>query len=100
MEGAPHLTFRGYLVMSPNDVRLPFSPQKDETMMNPNRRCFLKLASMAGIGLASSEVGRAFGHGQDETSGTNKVTVDYAVATLEDGSMLSTPFWTTRLSHS
>ena len=61
--------------------------------MTPNRRCFLKLASMAGIGLANSDVGKAFGHGQDEASGTNKVTVDYAVATLEDGSMLSTPFW-------
>ena len=61
--------------------------------MNPNRRCFLKLASMAGIGVASSDVGKTFSHGQDEASGTNKMTVDYAVAILEDGSMLSTPFW-------
>ena len=61
--------------------------------MNSNRRCFLKLAGMAGIGLTGSKVGNAFAAGQGIASGTNKVTVDYAVATLEDGSMLSTPFW-------
>ncbi len=62
-------------------------------MISQNRRHFLKLAGMAGVGLAHFGVGQTNADGQDEEKVTNKVTVGHAVATLEDGSTLATPFW-------
>ena len=63
-------------------------------VMKKKRREFLKLAGMAGIGLASSPgIVRAFDFGQDHQRRHNNVIVDHAVATLEDGSKLATPFW-------
>ncbi len=62
-------------------------------MTSQNRRHFLKLAGMAGVGLAHFGVGRMDAHGQDKEKVTNKVTVGHAVATLDDGSTLATPFW-------
>ena len=61
--------------------------------MKSNRRSFLKLAGAAGIGLAHTGIGPANARGQEAGAATNKVTVDHAVATLEDGSTLATPFW-------
>ena len=61
--------------------------------MKPNRRHFLKLAGAAGIGLAHSSIRQKHARGQDAGTTTNKVTVDHAVATLEDGTTLATPFW-------
>ena len=48
---------------------------------------------MAGIGLAGSNITTAFVFEPDTKRKPNKVTVDYAVATLEDGRVISTPFW-------
>lgn len=49
---------------------------------------------MAGVGLASSPgIVRAFTFDQDRQASRNKVIVDHAVATLEDGSELATTFW-------
>ncbi|MDY0165051.1 MAG: succinylglutamate desuccinylase/aspartoacylase family protein [Thermoguttaceae bacterium] len=61
--------------------------------MKSNRRSFLKLAGAAGFGLAHTGIGPTNARGQEAGSATNKVTVDHAVATLEDGSTLATPFW-------
>ncbi len=61
--------------------------------MKNNRRDFLKLAGMAGIGLAGSKITTAFVLNPNTKRKPNKVTVDYAVATLEDGRIISTPFW-------
>jgi len=61
--------------------------------MKQSRRYFLKLAGVAGIGLARSSIGQAEARGQDADTVTSKVTLGHAVATLEDGSTLSTPFW-------
>lgn len=53
--------------------------------MKADRRRFLKLAGAAGLGLTyPCLAGAAAG---------NKVTADHAVATLQDGSKLATPFW-------
>lgn len=48
---------------------------------------------MAGIGLAGSNITTAFIFEPDTKRKPNKVTVDYALATLEDGRVISTPFW-------
>ncbi len=61
--------------------------------MKPSRRHFLKLAGMAGMGLAHSGVGQTKARGEAPKPVANKVTVDHAVATLGDGSTLATPFW-------
>ena len=53
----------------------------------------LKLAGAAGIGLAHASIGQTNARGQDVGTARNKVRVDHAVATLEDGSTLATPFW-------
>jgi predicted deacylase len=58
------------------------------------RREFLKLAGMAGIGLSSAGILQAYSPDCVETGRKlNKVKVDKAVATLEDGTVLATPFW-------
>ena len=61
--------------------------------MKRNRRSFLKLAGAAGISLAGLDVLPSDARSQDTAPVINKVTVDHAVATLEDGSKLATPFW-------
>ncbi len=62
-------------------------------MMKPNRRNFLKLAGVTGVGLARTSLGPAGARAQDVATGPNKVVLDHAIATLEDGSTLATPFW-------
>lgn len=49
--------------------------------------------ALAGVGLGHCAIGRAIARGGDAKTVANKVTVDHAVATLEDGSTLATPFW-------
>ena len=61
--------------------------------MKENRREFLKLAGMAGIGLAGADILQACAFGPGSKNRNNKVSVDDALATLEDGSQLATPFW-------
>jgi uncharacterized protein len=61
--------------------------------MKRNRRDFLKIAGTAGIGLAGTDVLPSHARSQDTAPVINKVAVDHAVATLEDGSKLATPFW-------
>jgi predicted deacylase len=61
--------------------------------MTTNRREFLKLTGLAGIAMASAKVMTAAAPGQDRKGQPNKVTVDHAVATLQDGSSLAVPFW-------
>lgn len=56
-----------------------------------NRREFIKVAGLAGIGIAGTgmyETGSIF-----KTSQNNKVTVEYVSTVLEDGSNTITPFW-------
>lgn len=61
--------------------------------MKPSRRYFLKLAGVAGMGLAHRGVGQAKACGNSAEPVANKVAVDHAVAKLEDGTTLATPFW-------
>lgn len=61
--------------------------------MKHNRRDFLKITGIAGIGLASGGIVQAFAFDRDNKRTRNKVTVDNAVATLEDGRVITTPFW-------
>jgi uncharacterized protein len=61
--------------------------------MKKNRREFLKLTGMAGIGLAGAGILRARGSDRDSKRQLNKVIVDHAVAPLEDGSIVNIPFW-------
>lgn len=62
-------------------------------MMKRNRRNFLKLVGAAGISLAGPDVLPGDARSQDTAPVVNKVKVDHAVATLQDGSKLATPFW-------
>ena len=61
--------------------------------MKQDRRHFLKLAGVAGMGLAGSSSRRAEAHARVADRASNKVTLDHAVAKLEDSSTLGTPFW-------
>lgn len=61
--------------------------------MKQNRRNFLRLAGAAGISLAGPNILPSDAPSQDAAPVINKVTVEHAVATLEDGSQLATPFW-------
>jgi predicted deacylase len=61
--------------------------------MKKNRRDFVKQTGLAGIGLAGSGFLKACATGQDGKKIINRVVVDNAVATLEDGRVISTPFW-------
>jgi len=61
--------------------------------MKKDRREFLKLTSKAGIGFASANILRSCASDQNNKRIINKVIVDNAVATLEDGRVVSTPFW-------
>ncbi len=61
--------------------------------MKPNRRDVLKLAGATGAGLMPWSLGPAVARAQDAGAPPNKVVLDHAVATLEDGSSLATPFW-------
>jgi uncharacterized protein len=61
--------------------------------MKKNRREFLKLTGMAGISLAGAGILRACTSYRGSQRQLNKVEIDHAYATLEDGSVLSTPFW-------
>lgn len=61
--------------------------------MKQNRRDFLKRTGMAGIGIASAGIVTTNGFGKGGIRHTNRVIVDHAVATLEDGRVVSTPFW-------
>ncbi len=61
--------------------------------MKSNRRDFLKLTAMTGIGLANAGFMPVFVFNQKSKRTTNKVIVDNAVAKLQDGRVVSTPFW-------
>jgi len=58
--------------------------------MKKSRRGLLKLT---GIGVAGTEIWQPFTIIQGKTSKNNRAIVDSAVATLEDGSVISIPFW-------
>ena len=57
--------------------------------MEPNRRNFLRLAGTAGIGVVGSGWGRYAARAGAVSSAANTVTLDYAVAKLEDGDLLT-----------
>jgi uncharacterized protein len=61
--------------------------------MKKNRREFLKLTGMAGIGFTSAGILGTYGSDRNSKSQPNKVIVDHAVATLEDGNIVNIPFW-------
>ncbi|MBI4624682.1 MAG: succinylglutamate desuccinylase/aspartoacylase family protein [Verrucomicrobia bacterium] len=61
--------------------------------MKTTRRDFLRLTGMAGIGMVCANGIIAHASSADKKGKRNKVTVDHAVATLQDGSALATPFW-------
>ncbi|MEX1241250.1 MAG: succinylglutamate desuccinylase/aspartoacylase family protein [Cyclobacteriaceae bacterium] len=61
--------------------------------MKNNRRDFLRITGMAGIGLASASTLPAPAFHVRSTRRSNEVVVENAVATLEKGSALSTPYW-------
>jgi uncharacterized protein len=61
--------------------------------MNKNRRQFLKQAIAAGVGMASMDVLHRSTSGNDQKGHSNRLTLDHAKATLEDGSVVDTPFW-------
>jgi len=61
--------------------------------MKQNRRDFLKLTGLAGIGLAGTSIMSVNAFGRDNKSKHNQVVVDHAVATLVDGKVVSIPFW-------
>lgn len=61
--------------------------------MKSNRREFLKIAGMGGIGLASGSILQTCDFASKSKRISNNVTVDDVVTTLEDGSTLAIPFW-------
>ncbi len=61
--------------------------------MSTSRRSFLRFAGIAGMGLAHCSFRQAGAHAQDTANVNNKVAVGRAIATLEDGGTLATPFW-------
>ena len=61
--------------------------------MKKNRRDFIKFTGMGGIGLAGMSLIPACALGQVNKRKLNKITVDYAETKLEDGKVISTPFW-------
>lgn len=63
--------------------------------MKYNRRSFLKLTSMTSIGLIASDIisAPAYIPSPNIKQKKNKVTINYADATLEDGRIISIPFW-------
>jgi uncharacterized protein len=61
--------------------------------MKTSRRDFLRVAGLTGLGLAGSRVMVAPASGRSASGSLRKVVVDHAVATLEDGDVLATPFW-------
>lgn len=58
-----------------------------------SRREFLKSASLAGVVLTGAGTAPAQISSQGSQQKHNEVTVDYAVARLEDGREISNPFW-------
>ena len=60
--------------------------------MKKNRRDFLKLSSMAGIGLASTQIKSARAAAPARGSNSNKIVRDRVATVLEDGTVLHTPF--------
>lgn len=61
--------------------------------MKQKRRDFLKLAGLAGIGLAGKNIMPLTVSVRSGKAKRNKVIVDHAIAKLEDGRVVSTPFW-------
>ncbi len=61
--------------------------------MKKNRRDFLRLSSIAGIGLAGARIIPTYASTPSSNRRFKKVVLDYAKTTLEDGSVVSTPFW-------
>ena len=61
--------------------------------MKKNRRDFLKLTGTGALGLVSPGIMQAYACRHGTQSITNRVILEYANATLEDGSQLPTPFW-------
>src|SRR5690554_6845552 len=63
--------------------------------MKYNRRSFLKLTSMTSIGLIASDIisAPAYIPNPNLKQKKNKVTINYADATLEDGRIISILFW-------
>lgn len=61
--------------------------------MKNTRRDFLKLTGMVGIGLAGGDIMHASANKTKSKRKYNKVLVDHVLVTLEDGSLLATPFW-------
>lgn len=61
--------------------------------MKKNRREFIKLSGVAGIGLVSAGMLQKHAYAQDKKQKLNEVKIGYATTTLEDGRETSTPFW-------
>jgi hypothetical protein len=80
-------------VKSRRSNRIHLAQGRSQTDMEPDRRDFLRLAGAAGIGVAGSGGVRSLAHAQAVDRAANTVTLDYAVAKLEDGDTLRTPFW-------
>src|SRR5690606_22021242 len=58
-----------------------------------NRRRFLKLTGMAGFGLAGIQRFPLYASEKLYKGKLNKIILDSFLTTLEDGQVLSTPFW-------
>ncbi|MFC2087820.1 succinylglutamate desuccinylase/aspartoacylase family protein [Bacteroidota bacterium] len=61
--------------------------------MKRNRREFLKVSGVAGISLASAGILKANSLAMGSRQRKNKVIMDKALATLQDGSVLATSYW-------
>ena len=61
--------------------------------MKQNRRKFIKSTGIAGIGLVGLKSLPVTGLIRTTKGRSNKVIVDHAIAILEDGRVISTPFW-------
>ena len=61
--------------------------------MRNSRRNFIKYTALTGIGLAGWNILKANASRQFNQNQINKAKLDFAIATLGDGSVLSTPFW-------
>ncbi len=61
--------------------------------MKTTRREFIKQSSFAGLGISSVGFLERCSGSYNSRKITNKVIVDHAVATMEDGRVIKTPFW-------